>query len=142
MKNHDSKHKKELKKDNLREILEKIDLSDETQVAELISYEGLIHKYFQEKGIKAHQIRKIYDQILKILSRLTDEAKEDKIQAELSMELDIYIAYANKRGLLDNEGMIQEIYTVLKKKIKDKKSLEHFKKIFEAIIAYSKESRR
>ncbi|WP_048059395.1 type III-A CRISPR-associated protein Csm2 [Picrophilus oshimae] len=105
--------------------------------------DGVIYKTFNTLNIR-RQIRKFYDEIVKITENYKDP---ETARGQLAIMLPI-VYYDKSRNLLDTED---RFFKFMKRSIKTlneiedgkfKKSLDAYREVFQAIVAYTKEKNR
>lgn len=137
----DNKDKLEI---DYSEILNYLKKPEDSKKYNLFSIKGTISNTFA--GIRGgSQMRKFYDSVVDICETARDM---EVSKGRLAMILPIAY-YANKR---DSSNLDKRLFDFIKQSIKElnsigddnefKKSLEAFKDVFQAIVAYTKESNR
>jgi CRISPR type III-A-associated protein Csm2 len=131
--------------DEIRKYLQGDEMNWESQY-KLFSLEGSIKKdYCQRQGdeAKMNQLRKFYDQILSIQE---GSSRGNKDIGEKLNRIVPVARYAKARELIDDGlmNLINEGVGIICKQSepeKKKKSIDRFKNVMEAIIAYSKKEK-
>jgi CRISPR type III-A-associated protein Csm2 len=116
----------------VKKMTEYIENGGGTDFTSLFKNGGTIYEFTKGEKSKISQLRKFYDDLIKI--------KNDKIDSYRLMRIELNAAYAKGRKEYISEEMYKFINDavgiVLKDTSKQDERLSRFKNVFEAIIAY------